>query len=207
MPTATRFPTRLSLALGGVAVAAALAAALTLAPATGALAQASAPAASAATGSVSAADKRFADQAAAGGLAEVELGKLAADHASTDAVRQFGARMVEDHGKANDELASLARSKGLSLPTVPEAAQRKAVQRLQAMKGAAFDHAFMRRMIADHRKTIALFQKASTSAKDADIKDFATRTLPTLRSHLQMARDANKTVRAAARGAASAASS
>src|SRR5437588_6359038 len=61
-------------------------------------------------------DKQFLKEAADGGLAEVELGQLASSKASSDEVKKFGQRMVEDHGKANDQLKQLAQSKNVDLP-------------------------------------------------------------------------------------------
>src|SRR4051812_33416448 len=66
-------------------------------------------------------DKKFIKDAADGGLAEVELGQLAASKGSSDEVKKFGQRMVDDHGKANDQLKQLASSKQVNLPTEPSA--------------------------------------------------------------------------------------
>jgi len=162
-----------------------------------AMAQASAPAGSstdAATSasSLQAADKKFVMDAAMGGMTEVELGKLASKNAAAPAVKDFGHHMVDDHSKANDELGSLAKNKGVTPPATLDATHQKVVDKLSKLNGAAFDRAFMSQMLTDHKKTIALFNKTSASAKDGDIKTFATKTLPTLRTHLQMAEQANK---------------
>jgi putative membrane protein len=62
-------------------------------------------------------DRHFIRKAGEGGLAEVELGKLATEKGQSDEVKKFGQRMVDDHGKANDQLKQLASSKGVELPT------------------------------------------------------------------------------------------
>jgi putative membrane protein len=135
-------------------------------------------------------------------MAEVQLGKLAQEKASNDQVKQFGARMVQDHSKANDELKQVAGSKGIQLPTDLDAKHKSDMKRLQGLSGAAFDKAYMTHMLADHKMDIADFQKEADSGKDADVKAFAARTLPTLKEHLQMAQQAE----AAARGAQKSAS-
>jgi putative membrane protein len=148
------------------------------------------PAAAATTGS----DHMFVTNAAKGGLAEVELGKLAADKASSDQVKQLGQRMVTDHSKANDELKSLAQSKNITLPTEIDAKDKATHDRLAKLSGAAFDRAYMQHMLADHRKDVNEFKKESTSGKDAEVKAWASKTLPTLEEHLKLAEDANKAV-------------
>src|SRR3954464_917284 len=82
------------------------------------------------SGRMAAADKAFVMKAAEGGLAEVELGKLAADKASSNDVKQFGQMMVDDHSKANDQLKSVAQQKGITLPTDTDAKHKAEKDRL-----------------------------------------------------------------------------
>ena len=138
------------------------------------------------------ADSRWMMESAQGGMAEVELGNLAKDHASSDAARTFGQHMVDDHSKANDELKALAAQKNVTLPSAVDAKDQAMMDKLSAMKGAAFDKAYIRDMIADHKKDIAEFQKEADSGKDPDVKAWAAKTLPTLQDHLKMAMDAQK---------------
>lgn len=138
---------------------------------------------------VTPADRDFMTHAAAGGMAEVALGQLGNEKATSDAVKQFGGHMVTDHTKANDELKALAAKKSVDLPAEPTPAQKADAAKLQAMSGNAFDDAFMKQMVADHKKTIALFEKEASSGSDADTKAFASKTLPTLKSHLKMAEE------------------
>ena len=139
-------------------------------------------------------DQTFVTKAAAGGLAEVELGKLAQQKGSTEEVKNFGQRMVTDHGKANDELKSIAQKKNITLPTSLDAHDQATRDRLAKLSGPAFDRAYMRTMLTDHRKDVNEFKHESTSGKDPDIKAFASNTLPTLEDHLKQAQDANKAV-------------
>jgi putative membrane protein len=137
--------------------------------------------------SVPAADAKFLKEAAAGGMAEVDLGQLAIQKAGSDQVKQFGQRMVSDHGKANDQLQELASRKSVRLPKEPDAKEKAEKARLEKLSGDQFDKAYMAHMIADHKKDVAEFQKESSTAHDPDIKNFASQTLPTLQDHLKQA--------------------
>ena len=132
-------------------------------------------------------DQHFMKEAAAGGMAEVELGQMAADKASSPEVKQFGQRMVTDHTQANDQLKQIAAQKGVTLPSSPSAKDQATKKRLSKLSGDAFDQAYMSDMVKDHQKDIAAFQKESNSGKDPDVKQFASQTLPTLQDHLKQA--------------------
>jgi putative membrane protein len=132
-------------------------------------------------------DRDFIMDAAMGGMIEVELGRMATQQGMSEAVKQFGQRMVDDHSKANQELMSLASSKGITLPTTIDEKHRKDITKLQAMSGAEFDRAYSKMMLSDHKKDVSEFEKQSTKGTDPDLKAFASKTLPTLQEHLQMA--------------------
>ena len=140
-----------------------------------------------AMGSMSSKDQEFVVEAAMGGMMEVELGRWAAQKGTSDAVKQFGQRMVADHRKANEQLMSLATSKGITLPTKLDEKHRAEVTKVSSLSGAAFDRAYSKLMLSDHNKDVAAFEKQSNEGGDPDIKAFATSTLPTLKEHLQMA--------------------
>lgn len=133
-------------------------------------------------------DHKFVMEAAMGGLMEVELGRVAAQRGTSDAIKQFGQRMVDDHTKVNEELMSLASSKGMTLPTTLDEKHQKDVTKLSGMSGAEFDRAYAKEMLSDHTKDVKEFERQSTRAGDPDIRAFAAKTLPTLQEHLQMAR-------------------
>jgi len=99
--------------------------------------------------------------------------------------------MVDDHGKANDELKSLASQKGVSLPPSPDAAQKATQARLSKLSGDAFDRAYMQDMVKDHDKDVTAFKRASTTAADADLKAWAAKTLPSLEEHQKQAKSIN----------------
>lgn len=142
---------------------------------------------------LSSSDKKFITETAHGGMMEVELAKLAVDKASSEEVKQYAQRLVDDHSKANDELTQLASQKGVMIAH-DEKAMMKGKDKLSKLSGADFDREFMSMMIKDHTKKVKEFEEVSTKAKDTDVKDWAAKTLPTLREHLQMARDINSKV-------------
>jgi putative membrane protein len=133
------------------------------------------------------ADRKFMEEAAQDGMAEVALGKLAQSKASNAGVKQFAARIVQDHTKANEELKALASTRGVVLPLSLDKKHQKDVDELGKKSGTRFDHEYMELMVSDHKKDIAEFRKQSQSAKDPDLKNFVTKTLPTLEEHLKLA--------------------
>ena len=132
-------------------------------------------------------DSTFVKKAAQGGLAEVELGQLAVQKASSEDVKKFGQRMVDDHTKANEQLKQVAAQKNIELPQQLDAKDKATKARLEKLSGEQFDRAYMRDMVKDHQKDVAEFQRESSMAKDPAIKDFAQQTLPTLKDHLKEA--------------------
>jgi putative membrane protein len=127
----------------------------------------------------------FVNKAASGGMMEVELGKMAQDKAKSQRVKDFGSMMVADHSRANDELKSIASSKNVTVPTTsitPE--QQKEMDELSKKSGADFDKAYIKMMLDDHKKDVDEFKEAANKLTDADIKGFASKTLPVLQKHL-----------------------
>ena len=135
-------------------------------------------------------DKKFMMEAGAGGMAEVELAKLALDKSSSDDVKKFAQQMIDDHTKAGEELMQVASQKNVTLPTGPDPKHAALMAKLRAMSGAEFDKMYIKEAgVNDHAKMEKLFQKESTGGKDADARSFAAKTLPTVQMHLKMARD------------------
>ena len=134
-------------------------------------------------------DKKFFKDAASGGMMEVQLGQLAKDKAQSQDVKDYGARMVTDHGKANDELKQLAQQKKWTLPTKLERKHKSMVEKLQKVSGAEFDKQYMKGMVKDHTKDVEEFRKATQKVKDPELKAWAEKTLPVLEQHLQMAQE------------------
>lgn len=134
----------------------------------------------------------FMTKAASSGMMEVQLGQLAQDQAQNQRVKDFGAMMVRDHGKANDELKSLASAKNVTLSDSLMPDHKHHVTDLKKKKGAAFDKAYISMMVKDHQEDIGEFEKASNNLSDGEVKAFATRTLPVLKTHLDSATAINR---------------
>ena len=145
-------------------------------------------------GSVSTAE--FVQQAAQGGMAEVSLGILARRRASDQDVRDFADQMVQDHLQANRELDRLAARKGFSVPNRLDMQHRMTLARLRRWTGDTFDRQYMREMVRDHMRTVALFREYARDGGDPDLRAWANRTLPTLLEHRRMADETAGTVNA-----------
>ena len=130
-------------------------------------------------------DNKFVMEAANGGLAEVELGKIASTKAANGEVKKFAEMMIQDHSKANEELKSLAAKKGIKLPAEPGAQHKATMEDLRSKVGAEFDRAYVDAMIEDHKKDVALFESESQNGNVPEIKAFAAKALPVLRKHLK----------------------
>lgn len=128
------------------------------------------------------ADRDFMMTAAKGGMMEVHMGEMAQKMGQSADVKKIGARMVADHTKANNQLMTLAQTKGVKLDTR---------HKMSKMDSANFDQQYLAEMLKDHQKDIALFQREAQSGSDADLKQFAAKTLPTLQQHLQMVQAAS----------------
>jgi putative membrane protein len=139
-------------------------------------------------------DSKFITKAAQGNMAEVKLGQLAQDKASNQAVKDFGKQMVDDHTKALDNLKKVASDDGVSMPSSINAKDQALYDRLSKLSGSDFDRQYMAAMVKDHETDVAEFRKESNSAKTANVKEYASTTLPTLEEHLTHAKDVNSKV-------------
>jgi putative membrane protein len=126
---------------------------------------------------LSAKDKRFVNEAAKGGMMEVAGGKMAAQKGQNPDVKKFGNRMVTDHSKANNELKTIASSKGLKLHAAAAPEKWKS------------DKDYMDMMVKDHEKDLSEFQAEASGGSDADLKKFASKTSKVIEKHLQMAKE------------------
>jgi putative membrane protein len=137
---------------------------------------------------------KFAPTAAQGGMAEVEMGRLALQRAADPAVKDFGQRMVMDHSRAGAELKTIASKKNIQLPGEVTSEQKSTMDKLANLSGAEFDKQYMSEMLKDHEADAKEFQTQANEGTDADIKGFAAKVLPIIQDHLQMARDVAKKV-------------
>ncbi len=136
-------------------------------------------------------DSNFVAKATSGGILEVQLGQAATTKGSSAEVKKFGKKMVEDHSKANAELKEIARKKGWPAEQRMAVEEKTDYNRISGLSGNDFDREYMSKMVSDHEKTIAMFEQATQKATDPDLKAFASKTLPNLRMHLDMARENN----------------
>jgi putative membrane protein len=137
-------------------------------------------------------DKKFLKDAAVGGMMEVELGKLATQKGSSDGVKKFGQKMVDDHSKANDQLKELATKENLQVPSELDSKHQSRLDKLSKLDGPAFDKAYIKDQLKDHEQDVSAFQSEAQNGQDANVKQFAAATLPTLQEHLSMAKDLKK---------------
>ena len=125
----------------------------------------------------------FIMKASVGGMKEVETGKLAETKGQSSSIRTYGAKMVADHSKANAKLMKIAKAEHYNMVTPPSSVTAPDPMLVQS-SNADFDKMYIKMMIMDHEKTIAIFQNAADNAVDTEIKAFAVQTLPTLKQHL-----------------------
>ncbi len=141
-------------------------------------------------------DKAFLKEAALGGMTEVELGKLATQKASNDAVKQFGQQMVDDHTKANDTLKQIATKESVNVPDSLDSKHQSRVDKLSKLSGAGFDKAYMKDQLKDHERDANDFKNEAQNGSDPNVQQFASQTLPILQQHLEKAKDLNKAMKA-----------
>jgi putative membrane protein len=139
------------------------------------------------SGSLNSKDAKFLKGAAIGAMAEVQTGKLVEQNATNPDVKQFGQRMVTDHGQELTDLQTLAQSKNVDLPTEPDKKHKKTYDKLAKLQGDEFDKAYSKDALEDHRKDVKEFQKEADKATDPDVKAFAAKQVPVLQEHLSMA--------------------
>jgi putative membrane protein len=139
-------------------------------------------------------DQEFVTEAAKANMAEIELGKLAQANGSNDQVKRFGKQMADDHQKALDSLKTVAANEKITLPTKLDPKEQELKDRLEILSGDAFDRAYMDAMVKDHHQDVAEFRAESKHAKAADVRQYASSTLPTLEEHLKLAQSIDKTV-------------
>lgn len=131
-------------------------------------------------------DADFAVEAANGGMAEVALGQLAQTKATNAEVKAFAAKMITDHTKANEKMMALAKQKNVTLPATVGNDEQKIMDDLSKKTGADFDKAYVKAMVEDHDKDVKMFEKEAKDGKDADVKSYASTTLPVLKMHQSM---------------------
>jgi putative membrane protein len=141
----------------------------------------------------------FVKEAAMGGMAEVELSKIAQKSENPD-VKRFADRMVQDHTAANQELMTVTAGLGIDAPKALDPQHDQIRQKLTTLHGKALDEQYMQVMVQDHNKTVSLFQQEERSGSSPQLKSFAAKTLPIIKEHQTMATElARKVAQASAR--------
>ena len=144
---------------------------------------------SAAAAGLAAADQTFLLKAAQGGATEVAASKAAQTKAASNDVKSFAQMMIKDHTAVGDELKQLAGSKGVQVAEQPPSAQQAKLDAMSKLDAKTFDKSYASEIgVNAHENTVALFEKASADAKDPDVKAFASKALPSLKHHLEMAK-------------------
>ena len=129
-------------------------------------------------------DKKFIEEAAANGVAEVKLAQLASQKASHEDVKEFAERLVQDHSRANTELEKIAAAQNVTVPQEPTSKHQKLYDRLSKLSGQEFDKEYVKHMVDDHEKAVKKFERQAKDASDPQLKQFASSTLPALEDHL-----------------------
>jgi len=135
--------------------------------------------------------QKFLKEAMEGSLAEIQMGKLAQEKGNSPGVRDFGKTLVDDHTKAEQKAQDAARSAGLQPVGEPNKKQRDMYQKMSQKSGAAFDRAFIKDMVSDHKKDVKEHEKHAKDSNRA-VADYVNAVLPDLRKHLQMAESLQK---------------
>jgi putative membrane protein len=130
-------------------------------------------------------DQDFAAEAINGGITEVALGRLAVKNGKSKEVKNFGQMMIKDHSKANRQLLLLMKVKNINATETPDSTNQALIDNLSAKSGTDFDKAYIACMINDHQKTLKFFTDESKQLQDPELKNFAIKTLPVLKNHLE----------------------
>ena len=131
-------------------------------------------------------DAKFLTDAVRGDVAEVKMGELAQQRGTSEAVREFGKMLVEDHSSAMKKTAELAKDLNVIPPAQPSAEQMQKHDALARLSGAEFDRQFAAEMVKGHQEEIAKYEKQAASG-DSKVAELAEDLLPVLKEHLMAA--------------------
>lgn len=133
-------------------------------------------------------DRQFMIKAAANGLFEIEVSKMAAKKAGSAEVKRYAAMMVKDHTAASEELTTIAVSKPLRLPRDMADGKKAELKLFAKASPAEFDKKYVEMVgLEDHRADIKLFEEQIERGKDPEVKAYATKVLAKMRMHLAAA--------------------
>jgi putative membrane protein len=137
-------------------------------------------------------DRMFVSKAMQGSMAEVQLAQLTLQKSSNDQVKQFAQRMIDDHTKLNEQMKPVAEQVGVTAPDQISKNDRKTIAKLQGLSGSAYDQAYIKDMVKDHKQDLSQFQTEASSGQDQTVKDAANQGSKVIAQHLQMAQQLAK---------------
>jgi putative membrane protein len=145
-----------------------------------------------AAGQTSALDKMFVRTAMQGGMAEIQLAQMTLQKTNNDQVKQFAQRMIDDHTKMNDQMKPVAQQLGVDVPAQISKKDRTTMAKLEALSEPAYDQAYIKDMVKDHKQDLSDFQMEASSGQDQTVKDAASQGSKVIAQHLQLAQQMAK---------------
>jgi putative membrane protein len=137
-------------------------------------------------------DKAFVTKALEGGMAEVQLGQLTLQKSQNPQVKEFAQKMIDDHTRLGEQMKPVAQQLGVKTPTEPSKKDRQTIAKMQGLSGTAYDQAYLKDMVKDHKQDLSEFQAEASNGQDATVKDAATQGSKVIAQHLQMAQQLAK---------------
>jgi putative membrane protein len=141
-------------------------------------------------------DKDFISMAAKDGYAEIRVAQMALTKSHNKDVKELAQKILDDHQKANADLAKIASNKGVTLPDSTTLTDKASEIKLKALSGTRFDQSFVSTMVSDHKDAVAAFQKEGMQGSDSDVKEFANDTVKHLQDHLTAAQELENKMKA-----------
>lgn len=138
-------------------------------------------------------DKAFVRSALEGGMAEVQMGQLAAQKGNSDDVKQFGQKMVNDHTQLGDQMKQVAEQLNVQPPKGLSKSDKAEVAKLQALSGPQFDNAYIQAMVKDHKKDLSDFKQEADNSQDPAVKHVAQQGAQVIDQHLHLIEQIAKT--------------
>ena len=137
-------------------------------------------------------DKAFVAKALQGGLTEVQLGQLTLQKSENPQVKEFAQKMIDDHTRLGEQMKPVAQQLGVKIPDEPSKKDRQLIAKMQSLSGSAYDQAYVKDMVKDHKQDLSEFQAEASNGQDPNVKDAANQGSKMIAQHLQMAQQLAK---------------
>ena len=144
------------------------------------------------SGQQSAIDKIFVKKVMQDSITEVQLGELTLKKTSDDKVKEFARKMIDDHTKLNEQMRPVAQHLGVDVPTEGSKKDKSLVSKMDGLSGGAYDQAYIKEMVKDHKQDLSSFHMEASNASDPGVQDAAEQGSKTIAEHLQMAQQLAK---------------